>query len=362
MPIQWSGLGPELLLPLDRAPEPLRAQLERGLREAIRTRPAAGRASGCRPSASWPASLGVSRGLVVDCYDQLQAEGYLIARGRLGDPGRRHGRAIPAAPAPRPAGALAPRLQVDFRPGVPDLASFPRPTGPWALREACRDRRRTRRSTTATRAAPSVLRDGARRLPRPGPRRGRRPGPDRRVHRLRPGPQPGAGALAGARGASGSRSRTRVRRDRPASPRGRAGLEAVPVPVDEQRHRRRRARPRPGPARWCSRPAHQWPTGVCCRPARRQRAGRLGPPHAARSIIEDDYDAEFRYDREPVGAVQGLAPDRVVTIGTVSKSLAPALRLGWMRLPGRARRRRSPTRRSRPTAARPGWTSSRWPG
>ena len=47
-------------------------------------------------------------------------------------------------------------------------------------------------------------------------------------------------------------------------------------------------------------------------------------------IIEDDYDAEFRYDREPVGSLQGLAPDRVVAIGTVSKSLAPALRLGWL--------------------------------
>jgi GntR family transcriptional regulator/MocR family aminotransferase len=50
-------------------------------------------------------------------------------------------------------------------------------------------------------------------------------------------------------------------------------------------------------------------------------------------IIEDDYDSEFRYDREPVGALQGLAPDRVATLGTVSKSLAPALRLGWIVAP-----------------------------
>jgi GntR family transcriptional regulator/MocR family aminotransferase len=47
-------------------------------------------------------------------------------------------------------------------------------------------------------------------------------------------------------------------------------------------------------------------------------------------VIEDDYDAEFRYDREPVGTVQGLAPDRVAALGTVSKSLAPVLRLGWI--------------------------------
>jgi GntR family transcriptional regulator/MocR family aminotransferase len=51
------------------------------------------------------------------------------------------------------------------------------------------------------------------------------------------------------------------------------------------------------------------------------------------TIIEDDYDAEFRYDRDPVGALQGLAADRVAAIGTVSKSLAPSLRLGWVVCP-----------------------------
>jgi GntR family transcriptional regulator/MocR family aminotransferase len=51
-------------------------------------------------------------------------------------------------------------------------------------------------------------------------------------------------------------------------------------------------------------------------------------------VLEDDYDGEFRYDRQPVGALQGLDPDHVVYLGTASKSLAPGLRLGWMVLPG----------------------------
>ena len=62
------------------------------------------------------------------------------------------------------------------------------------------------------------------------------------------------------------------------------------------------------------------------------RAGGVGQP-SRRYIVEDDYDSEFRYDREPVGVLQGIAPDRVFTLGTVSKSLAPAVRLGWVLAP-----------------------------
>jgi GntR family transcriptional regulator/MocR family aminotransferase len=81
-------------------------------------------------------------------------------------------------------------------------------------------------------------------------------------------------------------------------------------------------------------PAHQWPTGVVLSGPRRQEL--IAWARRRRGfIIEDDYDAEFRYDRDPVGSLQGLAPDRVVSLGTVSKSLAPALRLGWMVVPPR---------------------------
>ncbi|GEC04177.1 hypothetical protein SSP24_18320 [Streptomyces spinoverrucosus] len=105
-----------------------------------------------------------------------------------------------------------------------------------------------------------------------------------------------------------------------------AGVRTLPLPLDEDGARvdlltRERA--------VLLTPAHQFPTG--------------GPLHATRRaavidwararggvILEDDYDGEFRYDRKPVGAVQGLDPERVIHIGSVSKSLSPALRLGWM--------------------------------
>ena len=78
-------------------------------------------------------------------------------------------------------------------------------------------------------------------------------------------------------------------------------------------------------------PAHQCPTGVVLSP--RRRAALMDWARAGGLVVEDDYDAEFRYDRAPLGALQGLAPDRVVYLGTVSKTLAPGLRLGWLVLP-----------------------------
>jgi GntR family transcriptional regulator/MocR family aminotransferase len=110
-----------------------------------------------------------------------------------------------------------------------------------------------------------------------------------------------------------------------------AGLTAVPVPVDEHGIDVQALAATQARAAVVT-PAHQWPTGVVLAPQRRlaliewavQRGGY---------IIEDEYDAEFRYDREPIGSLQGLSTDHVISISTVSKSLAPALRIGWMLCP-----------------------------
>jgi GntR family transcriptional regulator/MocR family aminotransferase len=81
-------------------------------------------------------------------------------------------------------------------------------------------------------------------------------------------------------------------------------------------------------------PSHQFPTGVVLSDRRREGLVRWAQESGG-LIIEDDYDAEFRYDRDPVRALQGTAPDHVVQIGTVSKTLVPALRLGWIVAPPR---------------------------
>ena len=111
----------------------------------------------------------------------------------------------------------------------------------------------------------------------------------------------------------------------------RLGIEAVPVAIDE-RGIDVDALAATDVRAVILTPTHQFPTGNALAPERRQALVSWANERRA-TIIEDDYDAEFRYDRDPVGALQGLAPDRVALIGTVSKSLAPALRLGWVVCP-----------------------------
>ncbi|NUR82540.1 MAG: PLP-dependent aminotransferase family protein, partial [Nonomuraea sp.] len=111
----------------------------------------------------------------------------------------------------------------------------------------------------------------------------------------------------------------------------RNGLTPLPIPVDEQ-GLVVDALPESGVAAVLTTPAHQFPLGVVLAPHRREAlmawAARTGA-----LVIEDDYDGEFRYDRRAVGSLQGRSPDSVVYLGSVSKTLAPALRLGWMVCP-----------------------------
>ena len=106
------------------------------------------------------------------------------------------------------------------------------------------------------------------------------------------------------------------------------GLDPVPVPVDQYGVRSDLL---VGQAALLT-PAHQMPTGVPLAPDRRAAAVEWARETDA-LLIEDDYDGEFRYDRQQVGALQALDPERVVYTGTASKSLAPGLRLAWMVLP-----------------------------
>jgi GntR family transcriptional regulator / MocR family aminotransferase len=324
--VQWTGLGPELLLRLDRQrAEPLHAQLERELREAIRTGRL--RAGERLPSSrALAAELGLSRGLVIDAYRQLQAEGYLTTH--TGSATRVAAGA--QAPPPRQAAATGPppRLAVDFIPNLPDLTSFPRRDWAWALRESCR------RASAAdfgygdpqgSAALREVLAAYLRRV------RAAAADPAQIVMC--------AGFAQGLNLVLRALARRGVRQVAVEDPGDlynsqvpqRTGVEVVPVPVDEKGIVVE-ALAATGARAVVVTAAHQSPTGVVLAPERRHALLAWARERDA-TIIEDDYDAEFRYDREPVGTLQGLSPERVATLGTVSKALAPALRLGWIVCP-----------------------------
>jgi GntR family transcriptional regulator/MocR family aminotransferase len=326
VPLEWSGSAPELLLTLSRdSREPLRGQLERQIREAIRI----GRLDvGERlPSTRVLAEvLGTSRGLVQECYTQLIAEGYLVSR--VGDATRvAAGVCGPEnRPVPKPS---APRLLANFRNGVPDLRAFPMSDWLWAQREAAKHMPTSELDYGDPRGSAelrTVLAGYLRRV------RAAATDPARIV--VCAGYAQGVRLVLRALAERGVRV---VAFEDPGVPESTSaaaaslGMRAIPVPVDEDGIDVTALAGTQARAVIVT-PAHQWPTGVVLAPAR-----RLALLDWAREVdgfvIEDDYDAEFRYDREPVGAVQGLEPDRVITIGTVSKSLVPALRIGWLLCP-----------------------------
>ena len=322
MAVQWTNPDSTLTLGVDRgSATPLRAQLERALREAIQ----GGRLrAGERlpPTRQLAAELGISRGLVVDCYAQLESEGYLVTRvgsaTRVADGA---GPVDPAPPEPPPPAAPA----IDFTPTVPDLSSFPRRAWIWALGEACRtapnadlDYGHPRGNAELRGVVASYLRRA----------RGAVAEPERIV--VCAGFAQGLALVLKVLADAGIRS-VAVEEPGPAYREvvtSQAGATAIPVPVDRDGIDVD-ALAATGVRAVLLTPAHQSPTGVVLAPQRRHALLAWAREHDA-VIIEDDYDAEFRYDREPISTLQGLAPDRVVLLGTVSKSLAPALRLGWI--------------------------------
>ncbi len=322
-----SGPVLELLLRVDRAArQPLHTQVEHGLREAIR----GGRMTAGTPVPSSRAlarELGVARSVVIDAYAQLCAEGYL--RARAGSRTTVAATAVTRAPRRATAAGGAPVAVYDFHPGVPDLAAFPARAWTTSLQRALTRAPHAALGYPDPRGAPGLRQVLGGYLARA---RGTLTDPDQLF--ICAGTVQGLRLICQALHAAGTR---RIAVEDPcwlfhrAIP-VRVGLETLPVSVD-QHGLRVEELDRLAVQAVIVTPAHQFPTGVVLSPGRRAALLDWAVRNDA-IVIEDDYDAEYRYDRDPVGALQGLAPDHVIYAGSASKVLAPGLRLGWLLVPG----------------------------
>jgi len=310
-------------LHLDLAAARGRNELVRALHDSIRSGrlPAGTRLPSSRSLAR---DLGIARNTVADAYGQLVAEGWLTARqgsgtvvaNRVSTPAT----AVPVLPEAR-------SFRYDLMPGSPDVSTFPR--GEWlaAARKALPAAPNEAFGLGDPRGRIELRRVLADYLARA---RGVRPDPERilicsgYVQALSllsevVKTQGGTTMAVEEFGYGLHRDVIRAR-----------GLEPVPVPVDEVGAQ---VSELSGQGVLLT-PAHQMPTGVPLAPDRRTAAVEWARDSGA-VLIEDDYDGEFRYDRQAVGALQALDPERVAYTGTASKSLAPGLRLAWMVLPQR---------------------------
>jgi GntR family transcriptional regulator/MocR family aminotransferase len=313
----------ELLIALDRSGDAsLRRQLETNLRSSIRS--GLLKSGRCLPSTRALADqLGVSRGVVVDAYDQLAAEGLLSMRERqppvVVTP--LSGIRCSSEPASSP-------MRDDLTPGIPDLASFPRVEWGKALAEVVRTLPVTAFGYPQVAGELALREELAEYLSRTRGVFGN--SEDVTVA------QGYTQALRLVCEALRSRGVRRICVEDPSFDHQwdivrSAGLEICPVAVDSDGICVD-ALARTGVPAVIVTPAHQFPTGVVMASARRVALIAWARATGA-TIIEDDYDAEFRYDRRPVSALQGAAPDVVAYIGTASKILAPALRLAWLVAP-----------------------------
>lgn len=316
----------ELLLPVADAPARARGRtLQAALREAVRSGRLA-RGTRLPSSRELAADLGVSRGLVTEAYEQLVTEGYLrSARGAGTWVGTAVRAALPRARDLAPGFAAA---RVDFVPGTPDLSLFPRAAWAAAQRAVLTELPHRALGYPDPRGLPRLRTALAELLVR---RRGVVADPERII--VVSGVAQATtllGCVLHARGVRG------VGVEDPGSPEHgtlytAAGLDTVPLPLDTEGLAVGPLR-ESGVRAVVTTPAHQFPSGIAY--SARRRAQLLDWAWAVDGlIVEDDYDGDFRYDRAPVGALQGLDPERVAYTGSVSKSLAPGLRLGWLLVP-----------------------------
>lgn len=308
------------------------------LTAALRSAIADGRlTTGARlpPTRALATDLAIARGAVVAAYDRLAEEGLIQARTRAGTvvltkpvtptlvPDR------PAEPVTGDARFTYPhhtsqRIRFDLTPGLPDLRDFPRAA--WLRHE--------RAALAGTPAAELGYGDprglGVLRTELAGwltRTRGLSVNPDEII--VVAGVAQSLALLGQVLAGSG---RSRVAVEDPGSAGAAAslahwGMTCVPVAVDDQGVRVDRLAALAVDAALVT-PAHQFPTGVVLGAQRRLEL--LDWASTGGLVIEDDYDADQRYDRSPVAALQPMAPDRVAHTGSTSKSLAPGLRLGWL--------------------------------
>jgi GntR family transcriptional regulator / MocR family aminotransferase len=312
----------DLLLQLDRSQSaPVSRQLEEQMRGAIRS--GALVADEQLPSTRVLAEdLGVSRGVILRAYGQLAAEGYISLRQGAA-PTVRAGVARLEDTSP-PNGR--PGVVYDLRPHLPDVTAFPRqpwlravreslthariadlgysdPAGLWDLRVAVANYL-SRARGVAAHPANTLITAGSthsisllsRVLTRRGDTRMAFENPSHRLLRA-------VASMGGQRVVAAAIDEFGVRPDE----------------IDQAQS-------------LVVSPAHQFPTGVVLAPRRRKALIEWAQQNDV-LILEDDYSAEFRYDGAPTAALQHLAPDHIVYVGSTGKTFAPALRLGWMVLP-----------------------------
>ncbi|HEY2636860.1 MAG TPA: PLP-dependent aminotransferase family protein [Solirubrobacteraceae bacterium] len=322
----------ELLVELRRGD---RAALHRQIETAIRERIRAGRllpGAALPPTRTLARDLGVSRGVVVEAYAQLVAEGYLTSRsGGYTQVAEGAGAARTEPVTEGRAPVAPPRPAVDFGYGRANVATFPRTAWLRSVRRVLTEAPDDRLDYLDGRGVPELRAALAEYLNRV---RGTTADAEHVV--IANGFAQGISLLLKVLAAAGAR---RLAVEDP-SPDDDAqlvaaaeGMEVVGVPVGPEGIRVEALDGLEADVLVLT-PSHQWPTGGVLSAEARAAALRWARATGA-LVVEDDYDAEYRYDRAPVGAMQGLDPDRVVYAGTASKTLAPGLRLGWFVLPPR---------------------------